>query len=124
MQEESPGALTYQRSIESGDRIIVGVNKFRFSGTEDTGFRIDDSIREFKHKSSRIQDNRDPAKCDNLLQQLNDCASGDDNIMPVVLEAVEQKCTLGESQTPCGKSGANTGSCTSWVFNRVYKYEI
>ncbi|RYZ81056.1 MAG: hypothetical protein EOO68_36445, partial [Moraxellaceae bacterium] len=47
-------------------------------------------------KLAAFKKNRDPAKCDNLLQQLNDCASGDDNIMPVVLEAVEQKCTLGE----------------------------
>jgi len=61
------------------------------------GFKIDDSIRQVQtDKIAAFKNNRDPAKCDNLLQQLNDCASGDDNIMPVVIDAVEHKCTLGE----------------------------
>ncbi|RYF44549.1 MAG: methylmalonyl-CoA mutase, partial [Chitinophagaceae bacterium] len=61
------------------------------------GFRIDDSIRQVQmEKLVAFKNNRDPAKCDNLLQQLNDAASGGDNIMPIVIDAVEQKCTLGE----------------------------
>jgi len=99
MQEQiAKSAYEYQRSIETGEKIIVGVNKFQSTGEEKIpGFRIDDSIRQIQtEKLVAFKNNRNPAKCDNLLQQLNDCASGDDNIMPVVLEAVEQKCTLGE----------------------------
>jgi methylmalonyl-CoA mutase N-terminal domain/subunit len=47
-------------------------------------------------KIDALKRRRDPAKIDNLLQILNDAASGDDNIMPAVLEAVEHYATLGE----------------------------
>jgi methylmalonyl-CoA mutase N-terminal domain/subunit len=99
IQEEiARSAYQYQRSIETGEKIIVGVNKFQAEQEQKIpGFRIDDSIRQTQiEKIAAFKNDRDPAKCDNLLQQLNDCASGDDNIMPVVLEAVEHKCTLGE----------------------------
>ena len=61
------------------------------------GFRIDDSIRQLQtDKLELLRRRRNPAKIDNLLQTLNDCASGDDNLMPIVLEAVENHVTLGE----------------------------
>jgi methylmalonyl-CoA mutase N-terminal domain/subunit len=39
---------------------------------------------------------RDPARCDHILQLLNDQAASGENLMPTVIEAVEAKCTLGE----------------------------
>ena len=42
------------------------------------------------------RNDRDPAKCDQVLQGLSDKATAGENIMPTVIEAVEQKCTLGE----------------------------
>ena len=39
---------------------------------------------------------RDHAKVDQCLQELNDRANGDENLMPAVLSAVENNCTLGE----------------------------
>ncbi len=39
---------------------------------------------------------RDPARVDTVLQDLNDKAASEENIMPVVVEAVERQCTLGE----------------------------
>jgi methylmalonyl-CoA mutase N-terminal domain/subunit len=96
--EIARSAYDYQRKIERGEKIIVGVNKFGV-GVEDAipGFRIDDSIRTIQiEKLDRLKNNRDPAKCDSILQDLNDKASGGENIMPVVIEAVENICTLGE----------------------------
>jgi methylmalonyl-CoA mutase N-terminal domain/subunit len=76
----------------------VGVNKFHVS--QETGipiFKVDDSIRALQtEKLARLRNQRDPAKCDTILQDLNDKASGGENIMPTVIEAVENKCTLGE----------------------------
>jgi methylmalonyl-CoA mutase, N-terminal domain len=88
----------YQRQIETGEKIIVGVNKFQSSGKDNTPvFRIDDSIRQVQsQKLAALRNNRDRAKCDQVLQSLSDKASGEENIMPAVIEAVEQKCTLGE----------------------------
>ncbi len=99
IQEEiARSAYAYQRAIEKNEKIIVGVNRFQQNQEQKIpGFRIDDSIRQVQtEKLAAFKNNRDPAKCDNLLQQLNDAASGGDNIMPVVIDAVENKCTLGE----------------------------
>lgn len=99
IQEQiAKSAYEYQKQIESMEKIIVGVNKFQVSQeTPIPGFRIDDSIRQIQiEKLQELKRQRDPAKIDNILQTLNDKASADENIMPTVLEAVEQKCTLGE----------------------------
>jgi len=99
MQDEiARSAYDYQRQIERGEKIIVGVNKFQVNS--DTHFpllKVDDTIRaEQIARIDSLKSNRDPAKCDQLLQQLNDKASSSENIMPTVIEAVEHKCTLGE----------------------------
>ena len=96
--EIAKSAYAYQRNIESGEKIIVGVNKFQ--STEENKIpilKIDDSIRQLQiEKLNALRRNRNPAKCDNILQSLNDKASSGENIMPTVIEAVENKCTLGE----------------------------
>lgn len=96
--EIAASAYQYQKKIESGEKIIVGMNKF--TGEDENkvpGFRIDDSIRQVQtQKIESLKRRRNPAKIDKLLQALNDAASSDTNIMPAVLEAVENYATLGE----------------------------
>lgn len=96
--EIARSAYEYQRQVETGEKIIVGVNKFQVSDDAPVpGFRIDDSIRQLQiEKLEQLRRRRDPARCDTLLQSLNDKASNGDNIMPAVIEAVENYCTLGE----------------------------
>ena len=96
--EIAKSAYDHQRKTESGEKIIVGVNKFQVSETNSVPlFRIDDSIRTVQtEKLATLKRNRDNAHCDQVLQILNDKASGEENIMPAVVEAVESKCTLGE----------------------------
>lgn len=96
--EIAKSAYEYQRNIEHNEKIIVGVNKFQL--TENTHIpilRVDDSIRTVQmEKLAKLRASRDRAKCDQLLQTLNDKAVSGENIMPTVVEAVEAKCTLGE----------------------------
>jgi len=96
--EIARSAYQYQRHIETGEKIIVGVNKFQTTKEEPVpGFKIDDSIRQVQtEKLEALRNNRNNAKVDNLLQSLNDAACSDENIMPIVIDAVENKCTLGE----------------------------
>ena len=96
--EIARSAYEYQRQIEKSEKIIVGVNKFQSAETSATpGFKIDDSIRISQiEKLRNFRSQRNPGKCDSILQDLNDKASSGENIMPVVIEAVENKCTLGE----------------------------
>ena len=99
IQEEiAKSAYTYQKNIESGQKIIVGVNKFQATeATPPPVLRVDDAIRNIQTKKlEALKRNRDPARCDAILQDLNDKAASGENIMPVVIEAVENKCTLGE----------------------------
>lgn len=96
--EIARSAYEYQRNIESGEKIIVGVNKFQVQDEAKIPLlRVDDSIRTLQvEKLTRLKSNRDHAKCDQLLQLLNDKAVSGENMMPTVVEAVENKCTLGE----------------------------
>jgi methylmalonyl-CoA mutase N-terminal domain/subunit len=88
----------YQRKIETNEKIIVGVNKFQAEEEAPISiFKIDDSIRSVQaEKLSGLRNSRDKAKVDQLLQQLNDKAISGENLMPAVIEAVENKITLGE----------------------------
>ena len=96
--EIARSAYEYQRQIENGEKIIVGLNKFQAEEENKIpGFKIDDSIRTVQiEKLNTLKQNRDVAKVDQLLQQINDRANSGDNLMPAVIEAVENKITLGE----------------------------
>jgi methylmalonyl-CoA mutase N-terminal domain/subunit len=96
--EIARSAYEYQRQIETGKKIIVGVNKFQSQeGEPVTLLKVDDNIRSLKvERLKNFKANRDHAKVDQCLQVLNDNANNGDNIMPAVIEAVENYCTLGE----------------------------
>jgi len=96
--EIAKSAYEYQRKIETGEKIIVGMNKFQVSQEQPIPMlRVDDSIRQMQtEKLNTLRKNRDNAKADQLMQILNDKAVSGENLMPAVVEAVENKCTLGE----------------------------
>ncbi len=96
--EIARSAYEHQRQVETREKIIVGVNKFQVQDeTPIPIFKIDDSIRHLQiDKLKQVRRQRDPARCDTILQELNDKASNGENIMPTVVEAVENHCTLGE----------------------------
>ena len=99
IQEEiARSAYRYQKEIESNEKIIVGVNKFQIKEEADIPIlKVDDSIRQVQSaKLQSLRQNRDHGKVDQCLQELNDRAVSGENMMPAVLQAVEQKCTLGE----------------------------
>ncbi len=99
MQEEiASSAYAYQKGIENGNKISVGVNKFESAETTDTPvFRIDDSIQKIQtDKLNILKQKRDNTKVESCLSNLKAAAQGTENIMPYVIEAVENDCTLGE----------------------------
>jgi methylmalonyl-CoA mutase N-terminal domain/subunit len=99
IQEEiARSAYEYQQHVERKEKLIVGVNSFLTEEKDSIPvLRIDDSIRQVQvEKLNDLKRRRDPARVDSILQDLNDKAASGENIMPVVVEAVEHKCTLGE----------------------------
>jgi methylmalonyl-CoA mutase N-terminal domain/subunit len=95
--EIARSAYDYQRKIENGEKIIVGVNKFGVKEERIPVFRVDDSIREQQiQKLQALKAKRDSQKCMALLHNLHLKSSAGENIMPAVIDAVEHYCTLGE----------------------------
>ena len=96
--EIAKSAYDFQRKVETGEKIIVGVNKFKLNDELPIPImRVDDTIRAQQVKRlEHLKSNRDHGKVDQCLQELNDKAVSGENIMPAVLEAVENKSTLGE----------------------------
>jgi methylmalonyl-CoA mutase N-terminal domain/subunit len=97
-QEIASSAYQYQNEIESGEKVIVGVNKFVQAEVPLTNvFRVDDSIRTHQiEKINKLRAQRDNIAVANNLKKLKEAANGSENLMPYILTAVESYATLGE----------------------------
>ncbi len=99
MQDEiAASAYQYQKDIENGKKVSVGVNKFVSEETTKTPvFKIDGSIQKIQtDKLASLKQKRDNVKVEACLEAIKIAASGTDNLMPLVVTAVEHFCTLGE----------------------------
>jgi methylmalonyl-CoA mutase N-terminal domain/subunit len=97
-QEIAASAYQYQNDIESGDKILVGVNKFTQQENAPSGvFRVDDSIRKMQiEKITKLKNKRNGKAVEEALQQLRIAAKGTENLMPFIVSSVENYATLGE----------------------------
>ena len=92
-------AYRVQREIERGDRIVVGVNRFRDDepGARPAILRIDpEGERRQVAGLRRVRAERDPAAWTATLARLEDAARGEENLMPAIIEAVAAYATVGE----------------------------
>ncbi|HXB95612.1 MAG TPA: methylmalonyl-CoA mutase family protein [Puia sp.] len=99
IQEEiARSAYKHQQQVETREKLIIGVNSFQAEEPDSIPvFRVDDSIRQVQTgKLNDLKNRRNPARVDSVLQELNDKAASGENLMPVVVRAVEEHCTLGE----------------------------
>ncbi len=97
-REIQESSYQYQKDIESGKQVIVGVNKFISDYPKITGLtRIDPAeARRQKEKLARVKAERDQAKVTAALKRLEEVARGTENTMPAFVECVESYATLGE----------------------------
>jgi methylmalonyl-CoA mutase N-terminal domain/subunit len=99
IQEEiAKSAYEYQRQIENGEKIIVGVNKFQTETSNSIPvFKVDENVQTVQvEKLKALRLKRNNAKVAASLQSLHQKAVSGENLMPAVVEAVENYCTLGE----------------------------
>jgi methylmalonyl-CoA mutase, N-terminal domain len=91
-------AYRVQQEIERGDRVVVGVNRFRDEvSTSPPLQRIDpEGERRQVEGLHRVRAERDPAVWEAALRRLEDAARGDDNVLPAMIEAVKAYATVGE----------------------------
>ncbi len=98
--EIQDAAYEYQRQVERGERIIVGTNRFQSSEPEPTPeiLTVDPSVRQRQCERLRaLRARRDNERCRNALEHLQATAAKEgDNLLPLIVDAVEADCTLGE----------------------------
>lgn len=99
MQKEiQKSAYRYQQDIESGKKIVIGVNKFQMETARPEGLlKVDPEVGERqKEKLEKLRAERDNAKVEKVLNDLRKAANSDENLMPYFIEAVKAYATLGE----------------------------
>jgi methylmalonyl-CoA mutase N-terminal domain/subunit len=98
--EIQDAAYEYQRQVERGERVIVGTNRFQSTEAEPTTeiLTVDPSVRQRQCERLRaLRARRDNERCTRVLERLQAAATNErENVLPLIVEAVEADCTLGE----------------------------
>ncbi len=91
-------AYRYQREVEDKERAVVGLNQFR---TEEEmrikTLRVDPAVEKTQVKQVRgLRQKRNNRKVNDVLNRLYSAADKDQNLVPIIIEAVRGYATLGE----------------------------
>jgi len=90
-------AYNYQKALEAGTEIVVGVNRFQSEEPEPEVFQLDPQIeREQRERLAKVRAERDDAGVQAKLDAIQAAAATDTNLLPLMLEAVEARASVGE----------------------------
>jgi methylmalonyl-CoA mutase, N-terminal domain len=97
-KEIQKAAFDYQRAVERREQIVVGVNEFQAEEERQIPtLRMDSALeREQIARLQALRSKRDSAKTAASLAELNRRASNNENLLPAILESVENFATVGE----------------------------
>ncbi len=97
-REIANSAYDYQKAVDSGEQVVVGVNKYVAGGEETPETLEIGEETEMKQVESlrRLKKERDSKKVGEVLDRVLNVARSDENVMPVVIEAVKAYGTVGE----------------------------
>ncbi|MFH1758917.1 MAG: methylmalonyl-CoA mutase family protein, partial [Pseudomonadota bacterium] len=97
-QEIQESSYRYQKEIEHGKKILVGVNKFQIQEPPVKGLlKVDPKVREVQVKKlAELRASRDSRQVEASLEGLKKVAKGNGNLMVPILDSVRAYCTLGE----------------------------
>lgn len=99
IQREIAGAAyAYQRAVDSGEQVVVGLNQFKTGDEHETelleiGAEVEEKQKE---KLTKLRHARDNQKINELLNKVRDVAKSDENIMPILIESAKAYATVGE----------------------------
>jgi methylmalonyl-CoA mutase N-terminal domain/subunit len=99
VQEEiERAAFHYQQQVESGERIIVGVNRYREDEAERIELlRIDPAAeRRQLERTARVRAERNADEAAAAIAAVRETARGEANLLPTMREALRARCTVGE----------------------------
>jgi len=97
-KEIQEAAFRFQRQVEEKERVVVGVNDFIVPGEAPPKLqRVDPRIGQRQaERLTALRARRDGAEVERLLSKLQHAAEGTDNLVPIMVECVENFVTLGE----------------------------
>jgi methylmalonyl-CoA mutase N-terminal domain/subunit len=97
-REIQEAAFQYQKAVEHQSEILVGVNKFQIEeNTTIPILKVDDAIEKNQVERVRaVRERRDKPKAETSLANLKSSAQTDENLLPKILECVENHITVGE----------------------------
>jgi methylmalonyl-CoA mutase, N-terminal domain len=98
-KEIQDSAYKYQQDVESGERIVVGVNKFQSETVPPKDLlKLDPKIKEMQlSKLKEVKNNRNTETVTEILRELHEAAKDENkNLVPIILQAVKEYATLGE----------------------------
>ncbi len=99
MQNEiQDSAYRFQKDVENKQQVVVGVNMFQAEDSKDLErLKVDPTIEKNQvAKLAELRKNRDQVKANELMGQLDAAARGSDNLMPLLVNCMENDLTLGE----------------------------
>jgi methylmalonyl-CoA mutase, N-terminal domain len=96
--EIETAAFRWQREVESGERVIVGVNRYESDQEEPIELHTIDPAAEERQRqrTARVRAERDAVAAREALAQVRDTARGSGNLLPPMREALRARCTIGE----------------------------
>jgi methylmalonyl-CoA mutase N-terminal domain/subunit len=96
--EIQDAAYKHEKAVESGERIIVGVNKFKTNEQEYKDIlKIDLKVQEEQiNFLKKVKSERNSDSVNEKLNLLKDAARGDQNMIPYILDAVKVYASIGE----------------------------
>ena len=98
-QEIADASFRYQAEVESGQRVIVGVNRYKTADDEPIPtLRIDPALEPQQiERVTAVRARRDAAKVERHLAAISAAAARDDvNLMPLIVDAARDNVTMGE----------------------------
>jgi methylmalonyl-CoA mutase, N-terminal domain len=97
-QQIQNAAYETQQKVDDVERIVVGVNRFIIEEEKSVPIqRVDEALeRKQVERLRAFRDKRDQSLCKSALVRVKDAARSGENLVPAVIEAVENTCTLGE----------------------------
>lgn len=97
-REIAESAYRYQKELDAGQKIVIGVNKF--ASDEKTEIQIHkfnpEVVKDMKARVARLKQTRDSNAVEAALDSLRNAASSKANLMPYVIDAVKHWATMGE----------------------------
>jgi len=97
-REIADSAYAYQKAVEAGDQVVVGLNKFQMEEQPPSGLlRVDPAVADRQaEKLAKLRAGRDDAAVQAALKKLGEAAATDANLMPLILDCARLYCTEGE----------------------------